>query len=97
MVSHVRAKRRLAGSRMRPVIALVVDAIFPYHFGGREIRYFELTQRLADRATIHVYTMNWWRGPRTISDRGIRIMRYRAFTRCTIRNTGQSSRHFFSQ
>lgn len=71
MVSHVRAKRRLAGSSDRPVIALVVDAIFPYHFGGREIRYFELTQRLADRATIHVYTMNWWRGPRTISDRGI--------------------------
>lgn len=48
----------------RPVIALVVDAVHPWSRGGREIRYHELTRRLADRAEYHVYTMHWWDGPR---------------------------------
>ena len=52
----------------RPVVALVVDAIFPYHIGGREIRYYELTARLARAADVHVYTMRWWRGPRKVVD-----------------------------
>ncbi len=46
----------------RPVIALVTDAIDPYHRGGKEQRYAELATRLAQRAEIHVYTMNWWQG-----------------------------------
>jgi glycosyltransferase involved in cell wall biosynthesis len=49
----------------RPVLALVSDAIYPYNQGGKEIRYHELTRRLADRAEVHVYTMRWWPGPRT--------------------------------
>jgi glycosyltransferase involved in cell wall biosynthesis len=48
----------------RPTVALVTDAIFPYHRGGKEVRYHELAQRLAGRADVHVYTMNWWRGER---------------------------------
>lgn len=51
-----------------PVIALVTDAIFPYHCGGREIRYHELSQRLAERAELHLYTMHWWDGPRLRKD-----------------------------
>jgi glycosyltransferase involved in cell wall biosynthesis len=47
-----------------PVVALVSDAIFPYHRGGKEIRYHELGRRLAGRADVHVYTMHWWDGPR---------------------------------
>ena len=43
-------------------IALVTDAIGPFHHGGKEMRYFELAQRLAARAQVTVYTMNWWRG-----------------------------------
>jgi hypothetical protein len=48
----------------RRVVAMVSDAIHPYHRGGKELRYYELTRRLAGRADIHVYTMNWWNGPR---------------------------------
>lgn len=55
------AKRR--GDRL-PVVALVSDAIFPYHRGGKEIRYHELSRRLAARAELHLYTMHWWDGPR---------------------------------
>jgi glycosyltransferase involved in cell wall biosynthesis len=49
----------------RPVLALVSDAIYPYNPGGKELRYYELTRRLAARAEVHVYTMRWWTGPRT--------------------------------
>jgi glycosyltransferase involved in cell wall biosynthesis len=55
----------------RPVIALVVDAVHPWSRGGREIRYHELTRRLADRAEYHVYTMRWWDGPRVHHADGI--------------------------
>ncbi len=48
----------------RPVIAFVSDAIYPYHRGGKELRYHELARRLAGRAEVHVYTMRWWAGPR---------------------------------
>jgi glycosyltransferase involved in cell wall biosynthesis len=57
-----------AGEDKRPVVALVIDAIYPYSLGGRELRCHELVRRLADRADIHVYTMNWWNGPRTLRD-----------------------------
>jgi glycosyltransferase involved in cell wall biosynthesis len=50
------------------VVALVTDAIFPYHHGGKEQRYHELVTRLSGRATVHVYTMNWWQGPRIRED-----------------------------
>jgi glycosyltransferase involved in cell wall biosynthesis len=48
----------------RAVVAMVSDAIYPYHRGGKEIRYHELARRLAERAEVHVYTMQWWKGPR---------------------------------
>jgi hypothetical protein len=51
-----------------PVVALVSDAIFPYSCGGREIRYHELTRRLAGHAELHLYTMRWWDGPRVRKD-----------------------------
>jgi len=55
-----------AADTARTVVALVIDAVYPYSRGGRELRYHELTRRLADRAELHVYTMRWWSGPRTI-------------------------------
>jgi glycosyltransferase involved in cell wall biosynthesis len=48
----------------RPRVALVTDAIHPFHRGGKEIRYHEVARRLARRADVHVYTMKWWPGPR---------------------------------
>jgi len=55
----------------RPVVAMVTDAIFPYHRGGKEIRYHELSRRLASRAEIHVYTMHWWDGPHVRTDEAV--------------------------
>jgi glycosyltransferase involved in cell wall biosynthesis len=52
----------------RPVVAMVTDAIHPYHRGGKEMRYYELSRRLADHADVHIYTMNWWNGPKARSD-----------------------------
>lgn len=54
--------------RRQPVVALVTDAIYPYHRGGKELRYFELSRRLTRYADVHVYTMNWWKGPRVRAD-----------------------------
>ncbi len=47
----------------RCVVAMVSDAIYPYHRGGKEVRYHELARRLAEHADVHVYTMHWWKGP----------------------------------
>ncbi|GAA2723339.1 glycosyltransferase family 4 protein [Actinocorallia aurantiaca] len=55
----------------RPVVAVVVDAVHPYSFGGRENRYRELSGHLSERFDLHVYTMNWWRGPRVREEDGL--------------------------
>jgi glycosyltransferase involved in cell wall biosynthesis len=52
----------------RPKVVLVTDAIYPYFRGGKELRYHELAQRLAQRADVHVVTMKWWNGPSTRRD-----------------------------
>jgi glycosyltransferase involved in cell wall biosynthesis len=57
-------RREALSDHRRPVVAMVSDAIYPYHRGGKEIRYHELARRLAERADVHVYTMHWWKGPR---------------------------------
>ena len=57
--------------RTSRVVALVSDAVYPYHRGGKELRYYELIRRLADRAEVHVHTMHWWSGPRTRIDDGV--------------------------
>lgn len=57
----------------RPVVALVSDAIFPYHRGGKEIRYHEFSRRLARHAEVHLYTMHWWDGPRVRLEEGVTL------------------------
>src|SRR5271166_4939063 len=44
----------------RPLVAVVSDAVHPYHRGGKETRYFELLSRLSESLDIRVYTMHWW-------------------------------------
>ncbi len=42
-------------------IAIVSDAIHPWHTGGKETRYHELEQGLRARGhDVDVHTMNWW-------------------------------------
>jgi glycosyltransferase involved in cell wall biosynthesis len=36
------------------VVAMISDAILPYHRGGKELRHYELTQLLAERADLAV-------------------------------------------
>jgi glycosyltransferase involved in cell wall biosynthesis len=55
----------------QPVIAFVSDAIYPYHRGGKELRYHELARRMAGRADVHVYTMQWWPGSRVRTEDGV--------------------------
>jgi glycosyltransferase involved in cell wall biosynthesis len=50
-------------------IAMVTDAIAPYHRGGKEQRYDELAPRLAEYGDVHVYTMKWWRAHRATTRR----------------------------
>ena len=41
-------------------VALVSDAVYPYHRGGKETRYHELATRLRHDLAITVYSMHWW-------------------------------------
>ncbi len=43
-------------------VALVTDAIAPWHRGGKEQLYDQLAHRLSRQADVHVYTMKWWQG-----------------------------------
>lgn len=53
-------------------IAIVSDSIFPYHKGGKELRLYEISKRLVNADTeVHIYTMRWWEGPRTIIREGV--------------------------
>jgi glycosyltransferase involved in cell wall biosynthesis len=55
----------------RRVIALVCDVMYPYSVGGRELRYHHLLPLLAERAEVHVYTMQWWKGPPVYQQDGV--------------------------
>jgi len=52
----------MTGAR-RQRVALVTDAIAPWHRGGKEQLYDQLAHRLSRQADVHVYTMKWWQGP----------------------------------
>jgi glycosyltransferase involved in cell wall biosynthesis len=59
-------------------VALVSDAVYPYHRGGKETRYHQLVTRLHDKLEITVYTMHWWPDrERTKHDHGVE---YRAIS-----------------
>lgn len=72
-----RARRARAGapgaSGARPtVVALVSDAIYPFHMGGKEIRYHHVVRELAARGLeVHVFTMRWWPGARHRVEGGV--------------------------
>jgi glycosyltransferase involved in cell wall biosynthesis len=48
--------------RPRLKLAIVSDAIYPYHRGGKELRYHELIRRLSTQVDVDIYTMQWWMG-----------------------------------
>lgn len=67
-------------------IAVVTDAIAPFHRGGKELRYREVTRRLVKYADVDVYTMRWWDGPAECNTDGLRL---RAISACRPLYAGQ--------
>ncbi len=56
-----RERPPVVGSVSGRRIAIVSDAIYPFNKGGKELRYHEISRRLAARgAIVDVYTMQWW-------------------------------------
>lgn len=56
-------------------IAIVSDSVYPYHKGGKERRFFEISTRLARRGhEVTIYCMKWWSGPeKTRVENGVRL------------------------
>ena len=54
--------------KRRSVVAFVNDAIYPYHCRSKKLCCHQMAQRLVDRATVDVYTMQWSDGPRVRTD-----------------------------
>ncbi len=53
-------------------VAFVSDAIMPYNYGGKEKRLYEISRRLVKKGReVHIYTMQWWEGPKTIEQDGV--------------------------
>jgi glycosyltransferase involved in cell wall biosynthesis len=75
------------GAIARPaVVAMVSDAIYPYHIGGKEVRYHHIAEGLAKEGVeVHVFTMHWWTGPRHRVEDGVHYhglcRRYRLYRR----------------
>jgi glycosyltransferase involved in cell wall biosynthesis len=64
----LRASPATGGQR----IAIVADAVYPYHIGGKERAIYEIGKRLAARGyVVDVYTMKWWNGSQTASHEGM--------------------------
>jgi glycosyltransferase involved in cell wall biosynthesis len=53
-------------------IAVVSDSVMPFHKGGKEARIYNLTRELSAQGNdVHIYTMKWWDGPKSIVIDGI--------------------------
>ncbi len=62
--------RAASGNR----IAFVSDTIYPYNTGGKEIRLYELSTRLANMGyQVDIYTMQWWSGSKHKTRGGVHL------------------------
>jgi glycosyltransferase involved in cell wall biosynthesis len=88
------AKARDGGGRRAHRLAFVSDAVYPFNPGGKERRLHEVATRLARRGhEVHIFTMNWWGGPRHIVRDGMHfhaLIGYRPLYRGARRSTTQA-------
>ncbi|HVZ12634.1 MAG TPA: glycosyltransferase family 4 protein [Patescibacteria group bacterium] len=55
-------------------IAIVSDAVYPYNKGGKEIRIYEVSKRLAALGyDVNIYCMKWWKGEATKQENGVTL------------------------
>ena len=67
-------RKNVAASRPTTRVAIITDSIYPYNKGGKEMRLYQITTRLAEQgADVHIYTMKWWDGPSHIVDQGVQL------------------------
>jgi len=53
-------------------VAFLIDAVFPFDIGGRQTYIYQVARRLAaEGRNVDVYTMNWWKGPRSLHIDGV--------------------------
>jgi glycosyltransferase involved in cell wall biosynthesis len=53
-------------------ICFLIDSVYPYNNGGRETFLYETSRRLARHGhQVHIFTMNWWNGPKVIQREGV--------------------------
>ena len=56
------------------IIAIVIDAVYPWSKGGREKRLFEIATRISGFGDdVHIYTMKWWEGPKDRLENGVHL------------------------
>jgi len=59
-------------SASRRHIAIVADAIFPFHIGGKETALFEFGKHMVARGhRVDVFTMHWWPEPGPVEHAGM--------------------------
>lgn len=55
-------------------IAFVSDSVYPFNKGGKEKRLYEVSRRLVKEGReVHIYTMKWWDGPKSIVQDGVHL------------------------
>jgi glycosyltransferase involved in cell wall biosynthesis len=57
-----------------PKLAIVTDAVAPWHSGGKETRTWHYSQQLARSGfDVHIYTMKWWETGRSVQQGPVQL------------------------
>lgn len=83
-------------AKHRLKIALVSDAVLPFHKGGKETRIDYLAKELVSLGQdVHVYTMKWWQGDSNIYQHG--AITYHAICRLYPLYVGKKKQRSFKE
>src|SRR3989344_3585282 len=54
-------------------IAYVFDSIYPFNKGGKEKRLYDISNVLSKKHDVHIYTMKFWSGGKTIKQNHVTL------------------------